>query len=58
MDTQEIVKTAFDDFTNGKIMDATDKIRYVVQAKVNDKLVNDLGLEKPTETEIIDKEEE
>ena len=45
MDTAEIVKNAFDDFTNDRFMDAKDKLRGVIQQKVADKLNTELDLE-------------
>ena len=58
MDTIETVKSAFDDFQNDKFMDAKDKIRSIVQQKVQDKLTTELGLEKPVEQEITGDDEE
>ena len=51
MGTIETVKSAFDDFQNDKFMDAKDKIRSIVQKKVQDKLSTELGLEAPIEQE-------
>lgn len=47
METKEIVKDAFDNFTNDKFMDAKDKLRELISAKVQDKLNTELGLEVP-----------